>query len=109
VPFADGLGGARWFHLDDNPGTEALYLVTGYERVKNLDGRLIRTRTARGSALSALTTDVADAIDNVRTRSARTGRPPTVSPSQVWARHASPAVPRSGPVSPGKSRTVSSL
>jgi len=59
---------SRWFYLDENPGTETLYIVASYEPMSDLDSIVAHMNAAAVSQQGKPSRDLAGAIDEIRRR-----------------------------------------
>lgn len=68
LPEPDPWEGRRWFYLDENKGTETLFLVASHEAIANIDKLLARVAGGGGDAESVLE---AWAVENRQTDNRR--------------------------------------
>jgi len=87
VPDPGFAGGSRWFVLDENPGTETLYIVASYEPVESIDAILESMSGAsqgRGSQRQAL----AESLRDLRREERRGGTVPGITIHEGGSRSA---------------------
>lgn len=61
VPEGDG-----WFELDGHPGKETLYLLASPDRLRDLEGLILRHASAEGPAKEALQKQVLETVQGLR-------------------------------------------
>ncbi|HUU90999.1 MAG TPA: FlgO family outer membrane protein [Phycisphaerae bacterium] len=73
VPDPDAASGSRWFYLDNNPGTETLYIVASYGPMNDIAKVLAEMQNGEAGQ-AALSDRLREQVDEVRKKAAEPPR-----------------------------------